>query len=194
VAIRVYRPKPPVIVQPAKVATPFVAVTGLAVQLSVAWLPGRVTMDSVTALESPVTTLPAESSTRTVGAVIATVRGTQAAPDQAEVSAIVAAGAGTPGSGEISPDLPGSLVSLPGYAGSTGSVSDLFPTVNPGTGAPAQASSPGGRRNPGAEAATVSDILPLNGRLIGGQLAGLAVLVCALAAAVLRLSVRRAQS
>jgi len=126
--------------------------------------------------------------------LIATVRGTQASSDQAEVSAIVAAGAGTPGSGEISPDLPGSLVSLPGYAGSTGSVSDLFPTVNPGTGAPARASSPGGRRNPGAEAATVSDILPLNGRLIGGQLAGLAVLVCALAAAVLRLSIRRAQS
>jgi len=126
--------------------------------------------------------------------LIATVRGTAAASDQAEVSAVVAAGAGTVGTGQISPDLPGSLVTLPGYAGSTGSVSDLFPTVNPGTGAPARASSPGRRRSPGAEAATVSDILPLNGRLIGGQLAGLAVLVCALAAAVLRLSVRRAQS
>jgi hypothetical protein len=40
--------------------------------------------------------------------------------------------------------------------------------------------------------ASESDILPLNGRLIGGQLAGLAVLACAIAAAIVRLSLRRA--
>ena len=125
--------------------------------------------------------------------LIATVRGTAAASDQAQVSAIVTAGAGTVGSGQVSPDLPGSLVSLPGYESTAGSVGSLFPAVAPGTSTQSRASS-GHRHGSGVEATTVSDILPLGGRLIGGQLAGLAVLACALAAGLLRLSVRRAGS
>jgi hypothetical protein len=124
--------------------------------------------------------------------LIATVRGTAATSDQSQVSAIVAAGAGTPGSGEISPDLPGSLVSLPGYGNSAGSVTDLFPSVNPGS-TTQKASAARGHHDSGVEATTVSDTLPLDGRLIGGQLVGLAVLGCAVVAVLLRLSVRRAQ-
>jgi hypothetical protein len=53
--------------QPAKDATPFDGVTGLAVQLSVAPLPGWDAMARVTALVFPVTTLPLASSTETAG-------------------------------------------------------------------------------------------------------------------------------
>jgi len=56
-----------VILQPANAATPLAAVTGLAVQVSVAPVPGWVAMARVTGLELPVTGLPAESSTVTFG-------------------------------------------------------------------------------------------------------------------------------
>jgi hypothetical protein len=52
---------------PAKDATPLDAVTGFLVQLSVAPLPGWELMAKVTALVFPVTTLPPESSTETLG-------------------------------------------------------------------------------------------------------------------------------
>ncbi len=122
--------------------------------------------------------------------LIATVRATQATSDQAEASVIITAGAGSSGSDLISPDLPGSLTTLPGYG--NGDVTNLFPAVTPG---PAATQSPAraGRGSRGTEAVTVSQTLPLDGRLIGGQLAGLAVLACAVAAVILRLSLRRAQ-
>jgi hypothetical protein len=121
--------------------------------------------------------------------LIATALGTQAASDQAEASAIVTAGAGTPGSYLLPPDLPGSLTSLPG----NGNLTNLFPVVAPGTGQNPDPPAHAGRDPRGVEATTVSETLPLDGRLMDGQLAGLAVLACAVAAGILRLSLRRPQ-
>jgi outer membrane biosynthesis protein TonB len=124
--------------------------------------------------------------------LIATVRGTQAASDQAEASAIVAAGAGTPDTNLISPDLTG----LPGYSTApSGDLTNLFPAVTPGTSTTQNPDSSARRSldSQRVEATTVSETLPLDGRLIGGQLAGLAVLACAVVAAIMRLSLRRPQ-
>ncbi len=67
--------------------------------------------------------------------------------------------------------------------------SGLFPTVSPttSTGAPA-GQDPKDPSHPGAT--TVSATLPLNSRLIGGQLAGLIVLASAITIAIARLSLR----
>jgi hypothetical protein len=56
-----------VILHPAKDATPCDAVTGFAVQLSTAPLPGWEVMARVTALVFPVATFPLASSTETAG-------------------------------------------------------------------------------------------------------------------------------
>jgi len=64
--------------------------------------------------------------------------------------------------------------------------SGLFPTVTPSASA-TSAKDPKGRN---VNATTVSSTLPLDSRLVGGQLAGLAVLASAIAIAVARLSLR----
>jgi hypothetical protein len=100
-----------------------------------------------------------------------------------------------------SPSLPGvtlpstSLPPIPGTATSPSNPAGLFPTVppsssTPGTGAP---SFPRVRPHSGthAAAAAASATVPVDARLIGGQLAGLAVLAGAIAIAVVRLSLRR---
>jgi hypothetical protein len=75
---------------------------------------------------------------------------------------------------------------------SLGNPAGLFPTVSP---APSQ--SPGATigfppvKKRADHAATVAAIVPLDPRLIGGQLAGLAVLAGAIAIAIARLSLRR---
>jgi hypothetical protein len=70
--------------------------------------------------------------------------------------------------------------------------SGLFPTVSPqATAGPAARSSAASHKNARRIRATaVSDTLPLNMRLIGGQLAGLVVLAAAIAIAITRLSLR----
>jgi hypothetical protein len=76
---------------------------------------------------------------------------------------------------------------------STGkNASALFPTVSPQpTAGPAARSAAAGRKNSRRISATsVSATLPLNMRLIGGQLAGLVVLAAAIAIAITRLSLR----
>jgi hypothetical protein len=75
---------------------------------------------------------------------------------------------------------------------STTSPGQLFPTVSP---QPSDSPSPGstaaGQRNTRAIKATSAvDTLPLNSRLIGGQLAGLVVLAAAITMAIARLSLR----
>jgi hypothetical protein len=63
----------------------------------------------------------------------------------------------------------------------------LFPTVTPA----ASASTPAkGKKDRNVDATTMSSTLPLDSRLIGGQLAGLAVLASAIAIAIARLSLR----
>lgn len=90
--------------------------------------------------------------------------------------------------GELPPVPSGELTSPPGDP------SGLFPTVGPGS-----SSSPSAARNRGTKALNrsnareVSATLPLDTRLIGGQLAGLVVLATAIAIAIARLSLRGAR-
>jgi hypothetical protein len=88
---------------------------------------------------------------------------------------------------------PGSLPTLPGTSPSN--PAGLFPTVpptnspSPSTGVPVL---PGVKHHRAPlHAAAASATVPLDARLIGGQLAGLAVLAGAIAIAVVRLSLRR---
>lgn len=110
---------------------------------------------------------------------------------------VVAASSTSPPPAPIVPSdtLPGtSLPPLPSGAFTTPTdPSGLFPTVSPST----NSSAPAGRapkdpRHP--DATTASATLPLNSRLIGGQLAGLVVLASAIAIAIARLSLRTPKS
>jgi hypothetical protein len=91
---------------------------------------------------------------------------------------------------ESIPPLPG----LPLPPGSVGNPAGLFPTVAPDPGGSSPAIGfPPARKQAGrsSSAETASSIVPLDSRLIGGQLAGLAVLAGAVAIAIARLSLRR---
>jgi len=83
------------------------------------------------------------------------------------------------------PPAPDPAVALTSPAG-------LFPTVSPqpSTSLPVIRAAPGHRRSRAIRATSASDPLPLNPRLIGGQLAGLAVLAMAITIAIARLSLR----
>jgi hypothetical protein len=87
---------------------------------------------------------------------------------------------------------PATLPALPSSGG--GGNGNLFPTVTPGASSSASPSSSAPSHSAPhrarVHAATVSAILPLDTRLIGGQLAGLAVLAGAIAIAITRLSLR----
>jgi hypothetical protein len=92
-------------------------------------------------------------------------------------------------------------VSLPPAAGvgtgtGVGNPVGLFPTISPAPGLTPSPSPSSGLGFPPAKkrivrVATASAIVPLDPRLIGGQLAGLAVLAGAIAIAIARLSLRR---
>jgi hypothetical protein len=125
----------------------------------------------------------------------ATARASKATSFQAKATIDVVAPASTSGSTSTSANagdsLPGTSVSTPPDGSLTSPVaatnpSGLFPTVSPAAGAKRKAG-----KNPAAnDADIVSSTLPLNSRLIGGQLAGLAVLAAAIAIAIARLSLR----
>jgi len=97
-----------------------------------------------------------------------------------------------PGSTVDVPPLPGGVTSLPGLGTSPQNPGTLFPTVSPGKSSkpssPAAGAATGRPRH--ITAVTASATLPLDPRLIGGQLAGLAVLASAIAIAIARLSLR----
>jgi len=93
------------------------------------------------------------------------------------------------------PDLAGCDACVAANGSSLGNPAGLFPTVSP---APSPSSSgsigfPPARKQAGrtSSAETASSIVPLDPRLIGGQLAGLAVLAGAVAIAIARISLRR---
>ncbi len=90
----------------------------------------------------------------------------------------------------VGDSLPGTYVpgvSSGAYTSPTNSnPSGLFPTVTPSASAQGK-----GKKDPNVDAATVSSTLPLDSRLIGGQLAGLVVLASAIAIAIARLSLRQ---
>jgi hypothetical protein len=133
--------------------------------------------------------------------LIATVSGKAARSFQSSATAVVRASA-PPSSGSPPPTTvtlpPVSLPPVSGIGGGApGDPTGLFPTVSP---APSSSPSdalgfpPAAKRTSRARAATVAAIVPLDPRLIGGQLAGLAVLAGAVAIAITRLSLRRPKS
>jgi hypothetical protein len=125
----------------------------------------------------------------------ATVRASKATSFDAKATIdVVASTSGSTSTSENAGDsLPGTSAFTPSDGGLTSPVdgtnpSGLFPTVSP-----ASAASTGGKagKNQTAnDAAIVSSTLPLNSRLVGGQLAGLALLAAAIAIAIARLSLR----
>ena len=128
----------------------------------------------------------------------ATVKATKATSVDANATIDVTAPSSTAGSGSTSTDsgvgdgIPGTYVPNLNDGGLTttsgnGDPSGLFPTVTPSASA---STSHKGKKDPNVDATTVSSTLPLDSRLIGGQLAGLAVLASAIAIAVARLSLR----
>jgi len=121
-------------------------------------------------------------------ALAVTVSATGVSPAQAAVAAVVGQGIVPPSSPPPIP--PTTLVPLPGTTITPGGLSGLFPTVTP-------VASPSATPSHSRKLATVaqtSSALPLDSRLIGGQLAGLAVLAAAITMVVARLSLRTAQA
>ena len=106
-----------------------------------------------------------------------------------------------PGTGSLPPLPPVTvppppLQPLPGTSSLPGDPAGLFPTVSPDPAASPAPSSPSpgvavpGHSHRGPGATTASATLPISSRIIGGQLAGLAVLAGAVAMAIARLSLR----
>lgn len=88
---------------------------------------------------------------------------------------------------DVTPPL--QLLPVPGTSVSPISPAQLFPTVGPSQGAKPLGLPPAGPVT-AIHASDVSATVPFDPRMIGAQLAGLAVLVAAVTIAVLRLSVR----
>jgi len=112
-------------------------------------------------------------------------------PAEATVSAVL----GQPSSSPITPPGTGPFPSTPaGFPGTTvtpGSITSLFPVVTP---SPTPTPNATRHENRGvAKATSTASSLPLDPRLIGGQLAGLAVLAAAITMVVARLSLRTPQ-
>ena len=82
------------------------------------------------------------------------------------------------------------LPPIPGTSVSPVNPSDLFPTVSPSPGN-GGIGLPGARSRSGVHAAAVSSTVPIDTRLIGAQLVGLAVLAGAVTIAIMRMSLRR---
>lgn len=108
--------------------------------------------------------------------------------------AVSPAGVGASLQAGILPTVPGSTAAaatLPELPSPQSSVGSLFPTVAPGTSAhpsPYSATLPNARNVRVADAAAT---FPFGTRLIGGEIAGLAVLAAALAIGIVRFSLRR---
>jgi hypothetical protein len=94
---------------------------------------------------------------------------------------------GTLPPGALPPGVVPPATGFPGLPSPNGNAGSAFPTVAP-VPSPSPASLPAARS---IEARNVSAGLPLNVRLIGGQLVGLAILAAAVTIAVARLSLRR---
>lgn len=99
----------------------------------------------------------------------------------------------TSGLGTTSP-LSGLLPLASGGSGSSGGANpgNLFPTITPSPGT-AGSAGPGGAtaKHSPYRARTVADILPLNSRQLGSQIAGLVVLALGIIIAVARISLRK---
>jgi hypothetical protein len=131
--------------------------------------------------------------------LVATAKGTGATRFTASAAAVAVSAApspsatppaGTPPAGGTLP--PVTLPPLPNLGTNPTDPSGLFPTVSPAPSvSPTAGAAPSaGRSAVHVRAATTAATLPLSPRLIGGQLAGLAVLAGAVAMAIARLSLR----
>jgi hypothetical protein len=83
------------------------------------------------------------------------------------------------------PGIPGTTVTPPG-------LSSLFPTITPSSGPPTNGSgrAASSKKHGGTKVETVASSSPIDPKLIGGQLAGLAVLAAAITMVMARLSLR----
>jgi hypothetical protein len=115
-----------------------------------------------------------------------TVSGATLSPAEAAVTTVVGQASQTPTSSPPPPLPPGTLAPIPGATITPAGLSGLFPTVTP----QATPSSKASRARRLAGITQTSSALPLDPRLIGGQLAGLAVLAAAITMVVARLSLR----
>jgi len=118
-----------------------------------------------------------------------TIRGSSLSPAVAAITTLV-------GQRPVSsppPTLPPTtLAPIPGATISPAGLSGLFPVVTPQTSPPATPQNKHTHKLAGITQA--SSALPLDPRLIGGQLAGLAVLAAAITMVVARLSLRTPQT
>ena len=104
---------------------------------------------------------------------------------------------GTVPPGTIPPPAnPGPGLPQPGTTVTPGSISSLFPVVTPSSNPPSSGnkSSSGQKKRGGTKVETVASSSPIDTKLIGGQLAGLAVLAAAITMVVARLSLRTPQT
>ena len=117
------------------------------------------------------------------------VGGSSLSPAVATITTVVGQ---TPISGPVPTLPPPNLAPIPGATISPGGLSGLFPVVTPQTSPPATPLHKHSRKLMGITQA--SSTLPLDPRLIGGQLAGLAILAAAITMVVARLSLRTPQT
>jgi hypothetical protein len=111
-------------------------------------------------------------------------------PAEATVTTVVTRHHHSPG-GSLPPLPPTTLQPFPGATITPPSLGGLFPTVTPT--ASAQARQKQKEQSRATRVQQTSSALPLDPRLIGGQLAGLAVLAAAITMVVARLSLRTPQ-
>jgi fibronectin type 3 domain-containing protein len=124
-------------------------------------------------------------------AFTAAASATGALPFSASATEAVAAtsSAVLPSSSTAEPPLI-ELPSIPGTDVTPVNPSQLFPTVSPSPGS-GNLRLPGARSRSAVHAAEVSSTVPIDARLIGAQLVGLAVLAGAVTIAIVRMSLRR---
>jgi hypothetical protein len=120
------------------------------------------------------------------------VQGATLSPAEAAITALVSETSPSPTPTSSLPTLPPvTLPPLPGSTVTPGNLSGLFPVVTP---SPSPTPSPGRHRRRRTDAIPTASTLPFDPRLIGGQLAGLAVLAAAITMVVARLSLRTPQT
>ncbi len=120
-------------------------------------------------------------------ALTVTVSGSSLSPAVATIATMVGQ---TPISSPAPTLPPTTLAPIPGATINPAGLSGLFPFVTPHTSPPATHQ----RKHKLAGITQASSALPLDPRLIGGQLAGLAVLAAAITMVVARLSLRTPQT
>jgi len=119
-----------------------------------------------------------------------TVSGASLSPAEAAITTVIGQAGQTPTSSPLPTLPPAALAPIPGATITPAGLSGLFPTVTP----QATPSSKASRGRKLAGITQTSSALPLDPRLIGGQLAGLAVLAAAITMVVARLSLRTPQT